>query len=195
MKKLLLLALLTATGLVCATGVGYDLRGEKSFQNEIDSHVCKQLYVDGRAVDWVVDVVSTSVGLIGKICKQEPAPYSEAVEPSATYGGTLKGWFIFDLTNGRRKPLNLPGLSDFSNPSFCNRLAAYWGTTNGVEYSLVLADLTTGKIVKNLPIGRLNLETDYVYHLAPATWSGDCNTATFADERYLKTTESLTESD
>jgi len=195
MKSLLLLPLLAATGLVCAEGVGYDLRGEKSFQNEIDSHVCKQLYVDGRAVDWVVGVASTSVGLIGKICKEEPAPYGETVEPGATYGGTLKGWFIFDLTNGGKKPLNLPGLSDFSNPSFCTRLGAYWGTANGVDYSLVLADLTTGKIVKNLPIGRLNLETDNLYHLAPATWSGDCMTATFSDERYLKTTVSLAESD
>jgi hypothetical protein len=117
-KNLLLLPLLTATGVVCATGVGYDPRGEKSFQNEIDSHVCEQLYVNDRAVDWVVDVVSTSVGLIGKIGKQEPAPYGEAVAPSATYGGTLKGWFIFDLADGRRKPVNLPGLSDFSKPSF-----------------------------------------------------------------------------
>lgn len=195
MKRSLLLPLLAATGLACAKGVSYDLRGEKRFQNEIDSHVCKQLYVDGRAVDWVVDVASTSVGLIGKICKQEPAPCGETDEPSTRYGGTLQGWLVFDRANGRKEPLNLPGLSDFSNPTFCTRLGAYWGTADGVDYSLVLADLTTGKVVKNIPIGRLNLETDYVYHLAPATWRGDCKTAAFADKRYLKTTVSLTESD
>jgi hypothetical protein len=195
MKKVLLLPLFAATGLASANDVGFDLRGEKTFQNEIDSHVCKQLYVNGHAVDWVVGTVSTSVGLIGKICNQEPAPYAETDKPNAVYGGTVKGWFIFNIADGRKKPLNLPGLSDFSNPTFCSRLGAYWGTANDVDYSLVLADLTTGGSLKNIPIGRLNLETDYVYHLAPATWSGDCKTATFADKRYLKTTVSLTESD
>lgn len=183
----LVVTLLVATP-AWSGGATYELRGERLFDNEIDGHRCKQLYIGNREVGWIFGTTETDIGLIGRICKEEAAPFEGAADPGTTYGGVLDGWYVIDIKTRKASQLSLPTLNNFSNPSFCGRRAAYWGVSEGTHYSLVIADLSNKSILKAVPVGELALETDYMYHLAPATWSKNCSAATFADERYIKHT-------
>lgn len=191
MMTRLILLLVGSTGTVFA-GTGYELRGEKRFENSIDAHVCSQLHIGGRSVAWVFGLVNTSVGPVARICQEESMPSGEVVTLGSAYGGTREGWYVFDIADGRATPLTLPELNEFSNPTWCGRLGAYWGRGDDGNYSLVLADLTSEKLVTRTLIGPLDLETDDESHLAPATWSKDCEAATFSDKRYLKKATTLT---
>ena len=195
MLACLVLLLFGSSSAMSARGAGYELRGERQFENSIDAHVCHQLQVGDRAVAWVFGLTSTTVGLVARICQEESMPAGEIVTPGATYGGTRDGWYVFDVVDGREMLLTLPGLNEFSSPTWCDRLGAYWGGgSNGIN-SLVLADLKSGQPVRRVLIGQLNLRTDNESHLSPATWSKDCKAATFSDERYLKKAITLTAPD
>jgi hypothetical protein len=172
--------------------MGYELRDEKSFENAIDTHVCRQLHIGGRSVAWVFGIANTSMGPVARICQEESMPSGEVVTRGSAYVGTREGWYVFDIAYWRATPLTLPELNEFSNPTWCGRLGAYWGRGGDGNYSLVLADLKSGKLVARVLIGPLDLETDDESHLAPATWSKDCEAATFADKRYLKRASTLT---
>ena len=191
----LVLLLCCTTSAAFAAVASYELRGERRFENSIDVHACRQLHVGGRAIAWVFGLASTSVGLVAKICQEEPIPPGEMVTPGSTYGGTREGRYVFDVNDGQARRLTLPGLNEFSNPTWCNRFGAYWGSDNHGNHSLVLADLKSRKSIRRVPNGRLTLATDYVGHLAPATWSKDCETATFSDERYLEKAITLAATD
>jgi hypothetical protein len=130
------IAILLTGSLAWAQGVGYQLRGDRKFENEIDGHNCKELFIKNR----------------------------------------------------NASQLSLPDLDEFSHPSFCGRFVAYWGVSGDSNYSLVVADLKTRVIVKKLPVGRLELETDYMYHLTPAVWDTGCTIATSSDQRYIRKT-------
>jgi hypothetical protein len=182
----LLVTVLTGTALAASTP--YELRGEKQFSNEIDGHKCKQLFVKDREVAWVFGAARTDTGLIVRVCKKEAAPYQGAADPGTTFGGVLDGWYVVDMVTGKPSPLSLPQLTNFSNPVFCGPRAAYWGIDGHAAQSLVVADLRSKEIVKSVPIAKVELETDYMYHLASATWNKACDSATFNDERYIKAT-------
>lgn len=186
----LVLLLVGATGTAFA-GTGYELRGEKQFENAIDVHVCRQLHIGGRSIAWVFGLANTAVGPVARICQEESMPPGEVVSRGSAYGGTREGWYVFDIADGRGSRLTLPELNEFSNPTWCGRLGAYWGLGGDGNYSLVLADLKSGKLVARALIGPLDLETDDELHLAPATWSKDCKVATFSDKRYLKKATAL----
>lgn len=191
MMTRLILLLVSSTGTAFA-GAGYELRGERQFENVIDTHVCRQLYIEGRSIAWVYGLTSTSVGPIARICQEESMPSGEAVTRGSSYGGTREGWYVFRIADGRTTRLTLPELNEFSNPTWCGRLGAYWGRGGDGSYSLVIADLKTGKLVTRTLIGPLDLETDDESHLAPAAWREDCKAATFSDRRYLKKATTLT---
>jgi hypothetical protein len=171
-----------------ASGGPYEFRAEKNFANEIDGHRCKHLFVQRRDAGWVYRPTETAVGLVAKVCKEEPEPYKDAADSGTTYGGVLDGWHVVDQDTGKTTPLTLPQADDFSNPSFCGPWAAYWGIAEGVHNALIVTDLRNKKILKRVPIADVRLATDYMYHLAPATWNKDCTSARFKDERYIKTT-------
>jgi hypothetical protein len=187
----LVLLLVGSTGTLSA-GSGYELHGEKRFENSIDVRVCRQLYVGGRAVAWVFGITNTSVGPVARICQEVSMLPGEVVTRGSTYGGTRDGWYVFNVVDGRATQLSLPELNEFSNSTWCGGLGAYWGRDGDGNYSLVLVDLNSGKLVARALVGPLQLETDDEWHLASATWSKDCEAATFADKRYLKKTTTLT---
>lgn len=189
MRPLFSVITILVAGIIAWAQVGgYELRGEKKFENEIDSHLCKELFVRNRAVSWVSGATGTSIGVVARICKEVDPPFMGAASPGNLYGGVIRGWHIFDFTTGNASQLSLPGLGEFSNPSFCDQLVAYWSDSADSNYSLVVADLRTRLVVKKVPVGRLELATDYMYHLAPAAWDAGCTVATFNDERYIKET-------
>ena len=166
----------------------YELRGVKVFSNEVDSHKCKQLFVNNKEVVWVFGATGTDVGPIVRICKEAAEPNHGGADHGTIHGGVLNGWYIVDLATGETVALSLPHLTNFSNPEFCGSLAAYWGMDGYSTYSLIVADLRSKKIVKSTPITKVALETDYMYHLAPAVWNRECDSASFSDPRYIEAT-------
>jgi hypothetical protein len=165
-----------------------ELRGSKNFSNEIDGHECQELILESRSAGWVSAPVKTDIGVIARVCEEEQQPYEGAAVPGSVHGGVASGWFVFGPSPDARRTLSLPDLSDFSNPSFCGHWASYWvpSEENG---HLIVADLRSGAVIKSVAVGPLLLETDYMYHLAPATWSPNCCSVTFDDPRYIVKTD------
>jgi len=102
MRPLFSVITILVTGSIAWAQVGgYELRGEKKFENEIDSHYCKELFVRNRAVSWVSGATGTSIGVVARICKEVDPPFRGAASPGSLYGGVMRGWHIFDFTTGR----------------------------------------------------------------------------------------------
>lgn len=169
----------------CSGVSGYEFRSEKMFANEIDGHLCRKLFVGGREIAWVARNVETSVGLIVRLCEESVPTSDSPTGRDEVEGGVREGWSVVDLRDGTVRRLSLPGLGDFSNPSFCDGRAAYWAEVEGDSWALVVADLSSGAVLGSVPLGRLDLATDYMYALPQAAWSRDCRVARFEDERYL----------
>jgi hypothetical protein len=139
-------------------------------------------------VAWVFGTVETAAGLVARICNEKALPPEWGnLGPSEVYGRTLDGWYVVSLVTWRASRLRLPGLNNFSNPAFCGQWVAYWGSKRG-NYSLVVASLREGRVVRSIPVGKLDLATDWEYHLAQATWNDNCDYADFSDDRYIKAT-------
>jgi hypothetical protein len=166
----------------------YEVRGTKLFENTIDGHECQELYLRDQSVAWVHSTVETSIGLVARICVEEEIPDWDSASPGTVYGGVRDGWHVIDIGTGVIKPLHLPSLSNYSNPAFCDGLAAYWAVRLAEPSSLILATLESGDIVREIPIGALELETDYMYHLNLPNWDAECQAVTFEHEGHIERT-------
>lgn len=162
----------------------WELRGEQLFENDIQLFDCKQLFVKGKAIAWVTNSRSTDIGLITRVCEKYEPP--QFVTPGATSGGIAEGWFLLKPRKLTLTPFSMPQLDLFSNPAFCGAFVAFWGFTKERDVSLILADLRSRAIVKQVQVGKLVLETDNLYHLSGAAWNRQCTKATFEDVRYIQ---------
>lgn len=180
---------LFVVGLFCASGyaAGYETRGLRVFENEILTHRCKQLYVDGKPVTWVTGEMKSAYGLITQICEEKEEPYPDAATAGSVFGGVKEGWYLVDSV-GNATRIMLPLLGYFSNPTVCGRFMAYWGDKGDKVDALVVSEIKEQKIVREISIGPLLLETDNPSHLRAPTWSKDCREAVFKDDRYIKIT-------
>jgi hypothetical protein len=166
---------------------GLNLRGKLVFENEVDSHECSELVRGHDSIAWVNSPIETSVGVIVRVCEITESPNEVPSSPGVVPGGVKTGWYVVGAESALRL-LALPFLSDFSSPTFCRGLAAYWALRTDAPSSIILADLHTSAVLAEVSIGQVQLETDHMYHLTQAEWNQQCTSATFVHQGLLAKT-------
>jgi hypothetical protein len=189
------IGLLAGSAISMSAAAPYELRGRKSFENEIDAHSCQELFIQGRSRGWINAPQEASADLIAKQCVADSSPSaSTATSVGSVYGDVREGWYVIALRTGSVRPLKLPALGAFSNPSFCGRYAAYWANQADSTWSLAVADLDSGALVKEVAVGKLDLETDDVHVLPAPGWNKACTEAVFERQGFVKKTSVVVKS-
>jgi hypothetical protein len=188
MKKLLLLcAMLPLELAYAAEPWSYQLQGKTLFENEIDSHYCEKLHVQGNFLFWVTSLADTGKSIVFRKCMKTEEPYQGATSPGSIYGSVEEGWYELQKEpNAQTRKLTLPRLNEFSNPSYCGSNVAYWGADNNDSYFAVVYDLKRRKTVKDQKIGSVSLSTDDMYILNQPNWAEDCSHVTFKDKHFRR---------
>lgn len=165
----------------------FEFRGTRIFENDISTYRCSELLVNKKSVAWVHGQMGWADGIVTQICEEQTPPYDGATAKGNVYGDVKDGWFVVEKS-GRTARLILPLLGYFSNPSVCDRFAAYWGDRGDKVNALVISDIRSGKVIREIKTLTLPLETDNPSHLRKPAWESDCNSVDFDDERYIKKT-------
>jgi hypothetical protein len=159
----------------------FQLGPGKWLENMVMSFECRPLEIRKRFVALVNEPVVSGNRLIFRECYEQKDPLS------LTSGNLKDGWYWVDLKAPPQiKKLVLSRLDNFSQPSFCGNLVAYWGRNKNSDTWLLVARVADGKILKEKPLGKMFLETDYFGFLQPAKWENRCRRATLFHEEFLK---------
>jgi hypothetical protein len=159
----------------------FQLGPSKWFENMVMCFECRPLEIGDRFVAWVHEPVVSGNRIVFREC------YEEKDASSFTSGDLKEGWYWIDLNAPPEiKTLVLSRLDDFSQPSFCGEIVAYWGRNLENDVWLIVARVADGKILKEKPLGKVFLETDYFGYLNRAKWEIGCRRATFFHEEFLQ---------
>ncbi len=166
--------------------ISFELQNKKLFDNDIDGHYCEELIINGKFVKWVTQLKSTSEFIVFRICEQEKEPLAWVSTKGAIYGGVSKGWFIIDKQSSVLDKICAPNFNYYSNPSYCGDYMAYWNSKNYEDWYGIVFNLGTKKIVNQVELGKLALETDNKYHLIPGKWKNGCESVVFTVNKYIR---------
>jgi hypothetical protein len=178
--------LLAASAICLSAAAPYELRGRKSFENEVDAHSCQELFIQARSLGWINAPQEATTDLIAKQCVADSLSASTATSAGSVEGDVREGWYMISLRTGSVRPLKLPALGAFSNPSFCGRRAAYWANQADSKWSLAVADLDSGAVVNEVAVGKLDVETDDVHFFPAPSWNKTCTEAVFERQGFVK---------
>lgn len=172
----------------------YEVRGRKQFGNVIGAHSCQELLVRGQSLGWINSPQQVSAGLIVRPCVADNPATLSAASAERVEGNLGDGWHVVALQTGAMWQLRLPALGPFSNPSFCGRYAAYWAARSESTWSLMVADLDTAAVVRDVSAGKLDVATDDVTFLPAPMWNMACTEAVFEREGFVRRTSIVVES-
>lgn len=163
----------------------YQLSEKTVFENEIDSNYCERLTVRNQFAGWVTRLSEVGPSLVFRLCFKEDPLYEDADSPGAIKGGVRTGWY--EIKKGhpvKPQKLIMPMLNEFSNPSYCKSVIAYWGAGKNNSYYAMVYQLDKRTVLKNKFVGQSVLKTDYKYVLNPPQWAMDCSSVRFEDTNF-----------
>jgi len=159
---------------------GADLGPVVLFANEVDSHECHPLAVDGRPVAWLHRAYSFGGDIFVQRCKEDRE--NEASDSGRRPGGVEWTWYRVlsdqNSTELRFEPLDAPDWSFISNPTFCQARVAYWGW-RGDHLMPSVYDLGARRRTTARDLGAVTVGTDNAYFLPAPVWDRTCTKAQF----------------
>jgi len=162
-----------------------DLRGAElgpavSFDNEVDSHECRELAVDGQPVAWLHRAYSFGGEIFVQRCREYDAP--EPSDLGSRLGEVERIWHRLVVDHGSSdlefEPVDLPDWSFISNPTFCEARVAYWGW-RGDHLVPSVYDFTAQRRIKAHDLGAVTIGTDDAYFFPAPVWDQTCTRAQF----------------
>ncbi len=159
---------------------GAELGPAVSFSNEVDTHECHELSVDGQHVAWLHRAYSTGGEIFVQRCQEsDPAP---ATEPNVRQGGIEVVWERLRWTSRSNRvefePLEVPDWSFVSNPVFCGAHVAYWGWRSGHLVPSIY-DLGAAHRTATHDLGTVDVGTDDASFFPAPVWARTCAEARF----------------
>jgi hypothetical protein len=155
------------------------------FLSEVDDDICYQLFIDNQEVGWIFSAYQAKSHLIlFKCTTYEGEPFS----PGTKYGGgdISSMWEVNKQGNNWvLKDIQVPHLVAFSNPNICNGTVAYWGSNNNTYYASIF-DFNEKTLLKEIKIGKDEIDTDYSGFFPVPEWNKECNKIIFPKNNYQK---------
>jgi len=155
------------------------------FLSEVDDDTCYQLFIDNQEVGWIFSAYQAKSRLILFKCTTYEG---EPLSPGTKYGGGDISSICEINKQGKSwalKDIQIPYFFPFSNPNICNDTVAYWGSTNNTYYASIF-DLDKKTILKEIEIGKDEIDTDYSGFFPVPEWDNECNKITFPKNNYQK---------
>jgi hypothetical protein len=163
---------------------GSELGKPIDFENEIDTHACFPLLMNGEVVTWI----HRAHAALAQVLVQRCVEFDPAITQTRgnRHGGVREAWDRVVPDRGGHGvqfvAVTPRAWGHFANPSFCGPLVAYWGTAQDT-LARSIHDIRTGQLVASRSLGSVELETDDESYLPRPAWDAPCVKATFDGRR------------